>query len=118
MLARVFRLGVLGVALALLLTGCSHSKRQAAAKKPAGPPPPTQHFVSRPDLKPPPVNVLGDPGATFTGYVFLAPKMKVEQAGPMILDNNGQVVWFKQLDTHGVADFRVQHYRGKPVLTW
>ena len=119
MLARVLRLGVLGIALAVLLTGCGHSKHKAAAKKPAaGPPPPMQHFVSRPDLKPPPVKVLGDPGATSRGYVFLAPKMKVVQAGPMILDDKGQVVWFKQLDTHGVSDFRVQRYRGKPVLTW
>jgi hypothetical protein len=68
MLARVFRLGVLGIALAVLLTGCGHSKHKATAKKPAaGPPPPTQHFVSRPDLKPPPVKVLGDPGATSRG---------------------------------------------------
>jgi hypothetical protein len=118
MLARVIRVGVLGVVLALLLTGCGHSKHKAAAKKRTGPPPPTQHFRSRPDLKPPPVNVLSDPGATAPGYVFLAPKMKVLQAGPMILDGNGQVVWFKPLDTHGVSDFRVQRYRGKPVLTW
>ena len=31
MLARVVRLGVLGVVLALLLTGCGHSKHKAAA---------------------------------------------------------------------------------------
>ena len=119
MLRRVLRLVVLGVTLALLLTACGHSKhKSAAAKKPTGPPPPTQHFLSRPDLKPPPVRVLGDPAAAAPGYVFLAPKMKVVQAGPMILDNRGDVVWFKPLDTHGVSDFRVQRYRGKPVLTW
>ena len=44
--------------------------------------------------------------------------MGVAQAGPMIMDNRGQVVWFKPLDTRGVTDFRVQRYRGKPVLTW
>ena len=36
----------------------------------------------------------------------------------MIMDNRGEVVWFKPLNTRGVTDFRVQHYRGKPVLTW
>ena len=36
----------------------------------------------------------------------------------MILDDAGQVVWFHPLDTHGVTDFRVQRYRGRPVLTW
>jgi hypothetical protein len=28
------------------------------------------------------------------------------------------VVWFRPLDTHGVTDFRVQRYLGRPVLTW
>ncbi len=55
---------------------------------------------------------------TAPGYVFLAPKKDVDQAGPLILDDRGQVVWFDPLSTHGVTDFRVQTYRGKPVLTW
>jgi hypothetical protein len=50
--------------------------------------------------------------------VFLAPKKDVDQAGPLILDARGHVVWFDPLSTHGVTDFRVQTYRGKPVLTW
>ena len=36
----------------------------------------------------------------------------------MILDDAGNVVWFKPLDTRGVTDFRVQRYHGQPVLTW
>jgi hypothetical protein len=45
--------------------------------------------------------------------------MVVAQAGPMIMDNRGQVVWFHPLKyTKGVTDFRVQSYRGRPVLTW
>lgn len=40
------------------------------------------------------------------------------QAGPLILDDEGEVVWFRKLDTHGVTDFRVQRYDGRPVLTW
>ena len=55
---------------------------------------------------------------TSPGYIFIAPKMVVAQAGPMIMDNRGEVVWFKPLNTRGVTDFRVQQYRGKPVLTW
>ena len=55
---------------------------------------------------------------TAPGYVFLAPKKDVDQAGPLILDDRGQVVWFDPLSTHGVTDFRVQTYGGKPVLTW
>ena len=36
----------------------------------------------------------------------------------MIIDNRGALVWFRPLNTRGVTDFRVQHYRGRPVLTW
>src|SRR3954447_16313222 len=79
---------------------------------------PTQHFRSRPDLRPPPVKVLTAAHGTAPGYVFVAPKKEVDQAGPLILDDAGQVVWFRTLDTKGVTDFRVQTYRGRPVLTW
>ena len=82
------------------------------------PAPPSQHFVSRPDLRPVPVSVLTRAHGTAPGYVFLAPKKDVAQAGPLILDDRGQVVWFDPLETHGVTDFRVQSYRGKRVLTW
>jgi hypothetical protein len=96
-------------AVAVAASGCgSHG----------GPPPPYQHLRSRPDLKPPPVSILVPAHETAPGYVFIAPKKHVAQAGPMILDNRGQVVWFHPLDTRGVTDFRVQRYRGKPVLTW
>jgi hypothetical protein len=80
--------------------------------------PPYQHFVTRPDLRPPKVTILRPAGRTAPGYVFLAPKKKVAQAGPLIVDNAGQVVWFDPLPTKGVADFKVQRYRGRPVLTW
>jgi hypothetical protein len=55
---------------------------------------------------------------TAPGYIFIAPKKEVDQAGPLILDDGGNVVYFRPLDTHGVTDFRVQRYRGRPVLTW
>ena len=84
------------------------------------PPPalPAQHFVSRPDLRPPKIRIDTPAHNTAPGLIFLAPKMAVAQAGPMIVDNRGNVVWFKPLDTKGVTDFRVQRYRGKPVVTW
>ena len=80
--------------------------------------PPYQHFRTRPDLRPPPVTILRHQGTTAPGYVFLAPKKTVAQAGPLIVDNRGQVVWFDPLPTKGVADFKEQTYQGKPVLTW
>jgi len=105
---------LLVLAAAGLVAGCGGSDSDADS----GPPPPSQHFVSRPDLRPVPVSVLTPARHTAPGYVFLAPKKDVDRAGPLILDDRGQVVWFDPLETHGVTDFRVQTYRGRPVLTW
>jgi hypothetical protein len=109
-------------ALALVVAGCGEGSAKESAKpaaKPGPPPGPTQHFKSRPDLRPPVVKIRVAAHDTAPGYVFLAPKMAVAQAGPMIMDNRGQVVWFHPLKlTKGVTDFRAQRYRGKPVLTW
>ncbi|HLB18999.1 MAG TPA: arylsulfotransferase family protein [Gaiellaceae bacterium] len=108
------------ILLTLPLAGCNHAKKtstvnavtttQAAA--------PSRTYHSRPDLKPPLVRILTAAHETAPGYVFIAPKLVVAQAGPLIMDNRGEAVWFKPLNTRGVTDFRVQHYRGKPVLTW
>jgi hypothetical protein len=105
---------------ALTLSGCGGEQAKPTPKAAPQPPPgPTQHFRSRPDLKPPVVQIRTPAKGTAPGYVFLAPKMAVVQAGPLIMDNRGQVVWFHPLKrTKGVTDFRAQRYHGKPVLTW
>ncbi len=77
-----------------------------------------QSFRSRPDLRPPVVQILRPARGTAPGYLFIAPKRKAEQAGPMIFDNRGRLVWFRPLNTLGVTDFRVQRYLGRRVLTW
>jgi hypothetical protein len=77
-----------------------------------------RRFRSRPDLRPPLVEITQPARDTAPGYVFLAPKRKVAQAGPMILDDAGELVWFQPLDTEGVTDFKAQRYDGRPVLTW
>src|SRR5436189_236667 len=74
MLTRVLRLAASGIALMLCLTGCGHSKKNAAtttSAKPKGPPPPTQQFVSRPDLEPPPVHVHAGHGLAGDIHEFL-----------------------------------------------
>jgi outer membrane protein assembly factor BamB len=112
---------LLALALALACTACGEqAKPKAAPKAPPQPKPgPSQHFLSRPDLKPPVVQIRTPAKGTAPGYVFLAPKMAVAQAGPMIMDDRGRLVWFHPLKfTKGVTDFRAQRYRGKPVLTW
>lgn len=94
------------------LSGCS------GVSNAARPTAPTRHYHSQPDLRPPLVQILKRARRTKPGYIFIAPKKDVAQAGPLILDNSGRVVWFRPLDTHGVTDFRVQRYLGRPVLTW
>jgi hypothetical protein len=78
-----------------------------------------QGFHSRPDLRPPVVRVTASSPATAPGDEFLAPYTGPGQAGPMILDQSGALAWFKPLPTNTSAtNFRVQEYRGRPVLTW
>ena len=101
--------GILLAAIAFAGAGCDSGDEAV---------PPHQRFHSRPDLKPPPVRILTPARGTAPGYVFIAPKKNVAQAGPMIVDNRGRLVWFRPLNTRGVTDFRVQTYRGRPVLTW
>jgi hypothetical protein len=62
---------------------------------------------------------------TAPGYIFVAPKNGPEEASPaqdgaMILDDSGQPVWFRPLhrEERDVMDFKVQRYRGEPVLTF
>jgi hypothetical protein len=78
-----------------------------------------QSFRSRPDLQPPLLSVTANSGAVEPGELFVAPYSGPGQAGPMILDQNGGLVWFKGLPRYTSAtNFRVQEYGGKPVLTW
>ena len=92
---------------------------QATPAPPEHAPAPAQSFHSRPDLRPPVILIIHPVRRrTAPGYLFVAPKLDALQAGPMILDNRGRVVWFRPLNTRGVTDLRVQQYRGRPVLTW
>jgi hypothetical protein len=77
-------------------------------------------FRSRPDLSPPAVEVATQARDTAPGYVFVAPKKGAGQDGPMIVDNRGQPVWFRPIRSEDAQamDFKVQRYRGEPVLTW
>jgi hypothetical protein len=106
--------------LALASTvGCELAERISRAKPATtsvGP------FRSRPDLSPPAVEVAKRAHEdTAPGYIFVAPeKGDSGQGGSLIIDNKGQVIWFRPLwGTHERAvNFEVQTYRGEPVLTW
>src|SRR5215213_5604397 len=78
-------------------------------------------FRSRPDLNPPAVEVIAQAHDTAPGYVFLAPEGgDARQGGSMIVDDRGEVVWFRPFPARygRPNDFKVQSYRGEPVLTW
>ncbi len=78
-----------------------------------------QSFHSRPDLQPPVVSVTASSPAVAPGDEFVAPYSGPGEAGPMILDQGGGLVWFKALPRYTSAtSFRVQEYAGRPVLTW
>ena len=73
-------------------------------------------FRSRPDLGPPGVAVTTRTRGRAPGYIFIAPKLGLGQDGPMIVDDLGHPVWFR--NGKYTLDFKVQNYQGKPVLTW
>jgi len=75
-------------------------------------------FLSRPDLTPPAVTITTPASGVQPGYVFTAPFTGPGQYGPLIVDDRGEPVWFAPRPTATAMNFRVQRYRGKPVLTW
>jgi hypothetical protein len=70
---------------------------------------------------PPPISILQDSGSLADGLVFIGPTTTAssQPSGAEILDNQGRMVWFNAVPSGLVAtDFRVQTYKGLPVLTW
>jgi hypothetical protein len=78
-----------------------------------------QSFHSDPSLSPPKYTITHGSITPGGGDVFVAPRSGPGQDGPMIVDAAGQLVWYKPLTgSISPSDFRVQSYRGEPVLTW
>jgi len=73
-------------------------------------------FVSEPSLRPPSVSVSRT-GTPAPGFLFATTLNGPGQRGPLILDNRGQVVWFRPTAVV-VVDFRAQVYRDQRVLSW
>src|SRR5918993_5779018 len=116
------------------LTGCDLRERVSRARSPegggssgapkvwsardvsSGPTGRAWDFRSRPDLKPPAVTVSTRARGRAPGHVFISPKLGRGQHGPLIVDDLGRPVWFRN-DLYAL-DFKVQTYKGEPVLTW
>ncbi len=70
---------------------------------------------------PPPVTFLASSAHSRGDDLFITPTGDTTQYanGPEILDRRGNVVWFHPIPAgQTAADFRTQHYHGRPVLTW
>jgi hypothetical protein len=99
--------GVLGEIVASALTPPS-----------AGPPKlPTWH--TRPDLRIPALTVTSNQQGASGDPIFIAPyNIPVGQVGAVIVAADGQAIWENPLAGKVTTNFRVQAYRGEPVLTW
>jgi hypothetical protein len=91
----------------------------ALASSHSGAPPPAPHWHSRPDLQIPTLTVTHSEHGVSTDPIFLAPYNAPKgQAGAVIVDNSGEPIWENPLAGKVTMNFRVQSYRGSPVLTW
>ena len=130
--AKITRQRFLGTVAAggawIMLTGalgCERSPRARAVASPARGELPWS-FRSRPELRPPAVEVKSRAHGTAPGYIFVAPKKEPGASGPsqdapLIIDNGGVPVWFHHLqgdDQKDAFNFEVQEYKGEVVLTW
>lgn len=84
----------------------------------------SHNFVSRPDLRPPRIQLgVDEPAKQDPGLVVTECHAGSGQQGPMIIGQDGSLVWFRPLSDHGTAarrafNVRVQQYQGKRVLTY
>jgi hypothetical protein len=78
-----------------------------------------QVFKSEPDLHPPGIKIEKTDDGLAPGHIFLGPKAGPGQDGPMIIGDDGKLIWFHPLQ-HGLSafDFRTQKYENRDVLTW
>jgi Arylsulfotransferase (ASST) len=79
-----------------------------------------QHYSTAPTLTPSTVRILthAKSGAS-PGDLFLAPYQGKGTPGPMITDQDGNLIWFKPLPSgESATNFEVQQLDGQPVLTW
>jgi hypothetical protein len=100
----------------LVEPAASRSRSDPSPSAHASSSPPVKSFHSAPDLHPTVVDVSSDPD-TSSGDIFISPD-HTSQMGPMILNSQGQLVWFLPIDGGKASNFAVQTYQGKPVLTW
>jgi hypothetical protein len=95
------------------LTVVGHEPLPALSTSVAG----VARFASAPGIEPPKLQVLTGSGSA-GGDVLITPKGAVGQAGPMIADSSGHLVWFDPLSGAEAFDLDVQRLGSQHVLTW
>src|SRR5437764_8349879 len=106
------------VALAVAsVIGLGVSPVTGVAQKALAAVPKTQTFFSQPSLHPPVVTLSGTDPDPQAGDVFAGVQNSI-QAGPMIIDPQGQLVWFKAMRRSAALNVELQRYKGRSVLTY
>lgn len=109
--------GVGAAGIALTRFGGGISSRALLARAPSPPLPPRWH--TRPDLRIPALTVTHTGSGASTNPIFIAPyNAPNAQAGAVIVNSSGEPVWENPVAGRVTTNFRVQRYRGSPVLTW
>jgi hypothetical protein len=110
--------GSVGELLAGALTSSHHEAKadDILASRIAAPAP---RWHTRPDLRIPTLTVTHSERGASHDPIFIAPyNNPAGQAGAVIADHRGQAIWENPLARKVTTNFRVQSYRGSPVLTW
>jgi Arylsulfotransferase (ASST) len=86
----------------------------------SGPQPPgVPRWLTRPDLRIPALTVTRRRSGVSEDPIFIAPyNAPKAQAGAVIAANSGEAIWEHPLPGKVTTNFRVQRYRGSPVLVW
>ncbi len=101
---------------ALVLAGAGYGIDEVLTS--GGPGKPSSRFASAPELDPPLAEVVVPSAGTAAGLVAVTPWNPSGQRGPLLLDDDAQPVWFRDVSPHAASNLQVQHYGGQPVLTW
>jgi hypothetical protein len=110
------------------VSGSAAGAAMATSRHPTGTAPratgasrrPMVTFRSQPSLHPPLVAATGNPDPR-SGDIFITAQAGGggrSQVGPMILNPQGRIVWFRPVTGVLPYNLQVQRYRGQPVLTW
>ncbi len=115
---QLLRSAGIGVA-GLTLAGGVGELAAAALASSAPAPPKAPKWHTRPDLRIPALTIARCEQGVCTDPIFIAPyNAPVGQVGAVIVDNTGEPIWENPIAGKVTTNFRVQSYRGSPVLTW